>query len=196
MSNWGASNYTGRRRGCECTCSSTAAVAVLGVTLSLSFLLLIICGSTGDGWLPMINLIAVLFLPIFSVLGGQLGGGASSAFFNEARHIWANFGACFLGLVLASMLGLPLILLHAGTLSLNAFGYWLGSTAIAVRSFCPPPGQVSLSFSSRPAPPAFAAARLWRVRAHDAKIARLLKSRAPTPSHLLSQIFPHTNRTP
>jgi hypothetical protein len=32
---------------------------------------------------------------------------------NEPKKAWQNFGFCFLGVVLASMLGLPLVLLHA-----------------------------------------------------------------------------------
>ena len=33
------------------------------------------------------------------------------------------------------MLGLPLILLHAGSLTLPAFGYWIGSTVIALLGY-------------------------------------------------------------
>ena len=40
-----------------------------------------------------------------------------------------------MGVVLASMIGFPLILLHSGVLTPASFGYWLGSTFIAFLGF-------------------------------------------------------------
>ena len=120
---------------CACALPSSAGLFVLAATMGLSFLLLILSGTIGGSWVPMINLIAVFFLPVYAVLSGQLaddGATSSATFFDEGKSIWRNFGACALGTVLVSMLGLPLILLHAGTLTGQAFGYWLGSTAVAV----------------------------------------------------------------
>ena len=45
---------------------------------------------------------------------------------------WQNFGYCFFGVVLASMLGLPLILLHAGAIQNESFAYWAASVFVAV----------------------------------------------------------------
>jgi hypothetical protein len=41
-----------------------------------------------------------------------------------------NFGACLLGTILASLVGLPLVLLHVNQLNTLAFGLWIGSTAV------------------------------------------------------------------
>ena len=143
MSDWGGSNRGGCcKRGayddagccsCKCACPSTVGIFILAATLGLSFLLLILSGTIGGSWIPMINLIGVFFLPVFAVLSGQLSTATSDYSYSEGKAIWRNFGACFLGTVLCSMVGLPLILLHAGTLTNAAFGYWLGSTGIAVR---------------------------------------------------------------
>lgn len=93
---------------------------VLAATMGLSFLLLILSGTIGGSWVPMVNLIAVFALPVYAVLSKQMAPPDSSAGlsgepppFAEGAAIWANFGVCFLGVVLASMIGFPLILLHS-----------------------------------------------------------------------------------
>ena len=94
--------------------------------MALSLLLLILSGTLGGSWVPMINLISVFFLPVYAVLSRQLApraaespgsyNAAATPPFDEGKAIWGNFGVCFLGLVLASMVAFPLILLHSGTL--------------------------------------------------------------------------------
>jgi hypothetical protein len=110
--------------------------------MGLSFLLLILAGTIGGSWVPMVNLISVFVLPVYAVLARQLAPQPSvSSFvaatppFDEGKAIWANFGVCFLGVVLASMIGFPLILLHSGVLTIVSFGYWMGSSAIAFVGF-------------------------------------------------------------
>ncbi len=111
--------------------------------MGLSLLLLILSGTIGGSWVPMINLIAVFALPVYAVLSRQLApppandsyAAPSPPRFEEGKAIWANFGVCFLGVVLASMIGFPLILLHSGVLTPASFGYWLGSTFIAFLGF-------------------------------------------------------------
>ena len=71
---------------------------------------------------------AVVFLPVVAILQDSMG--RSSGGYDDRKMVWKNFGACFGGVVLASMLGLPLILLHAGVIRGPAFGYWLASTVI------------------------------------------------------------------
>ena len=158
--------------------------------MGLSFLLLILSGTIGGSWVPMINLIAVFALPVYAVLSKQMApAGEASGLsgepppFSEGAAIWANFGVCFLGVVLASMIGFPLILLHSvralqtaprqqhwrrvphppthahphpqqGTLTLPSFGYWMGSTAIAFVGF-----SVYSCVEAGQAPPAAASPR-------------------------------------
>jgi hypothetical protein len=63
---------------------------------------------------------------------------------NEPKKAWQNFGFCFLGVVLASMLGLPLVLLHAKViqnqdLCVRARAPALGAAAPPLSSHSPLP---------------------------------------------------------
>ena len=78
----------------------------------------------------MVNLIAVLLVPVAVILSDTLGGGSPFVEYNEGRAAWANFGTCFFGVILASLFGLPLILYHVGSLSATGLGLWLGSTVL------------------------------------------------------------------
>jgi len=131
----------------RCACCSRAepnslALGVLAFSLTLSFLLVILAGALESNWLPMLNLIAVVFLPVVTLLGDALGARDedSGVFFDEGKCVcpfggrlrcrargaplttylapthraaWRNLGTCFFGLVCVSMFGLPLVLLHA-----------------------------------------------------------------------------------
>ena len=44
---------------------------------------------------------------------------------------WVNFGGCLMGTILASLLGLPLVLLHVGSLTALPFGLWIGACGAA-----------------------------------------------------------------
>ena len=56
----------------------------------------------------------------------------TAAGYEESKAAWANFGGCLMGTILASLLGLPLVLLHTGNLTPLPFGLWIGSTAVTV----------------------------------------------------------------
>ena len=45
---------------------------------------------------------------------------------------WQNFGSCFFGVILASLFGLPLVLLHNNQLKPLGFGLWIASTVVTV----------------------------------------------------------------
>ncbi len=78
--NYGSSSTASSGGGggcCRCTCvkSQMAALIVLFLSLSLSFVLLILAGTAKPGsWLPMINIIAVVFLPMFILIADTIGG--------------------------------------------------------------------------------------------------------------------------
>ena len=52
--------------------------------------------------------------------------------YDVTKVAWANFGSCFLGTILASLIGLPLVLLHVGALDTTSFALWMGSTAVTI----------------------------------------------------------------
>jgi len=118
--------------------SSTArATIVLGCSLGVSFILLVVAGALPGGgpgqWLPMVNVVAVLFIPVAIVLADSVAGsGASYAAYDETRAAYANFGACASGTLLASFLALPLTLFHAGLVDARALGFWLGSSVLTL----------------------------------------------------------------
>ena len=78
--NYGSTTASSSSSGggcCRCTCvkSQMAALIVLFLSLSLSFVLLILAGTAKPGsWLPMINIIAVVFLPMFILIADTIGG--------------------------------------------------------------------------------------------------------------------------
>ena len=49
---------------------------------------------------------------------------------DEDKAKYTNLGGCFVGIVVGSMVGLPLVLAHAGTIKAAALGYWLGSSGV------------------------------------------------------------------
>jgi hypothetical protein len=55
----------------------------------------------------MVNLIAVLLVPVAVILSDTLGGGASdfNSSYTESKAVWANFGTCFFGVIITSMFG-------------------------------------------------------------------------------------------
>lgn len=73
-----------------------------------------------------------MFIPVLIVTGDSCGGQevlGKLAAYDEGKQARLNFVGCLVGTVIASMVGLPLVLLHAGTLSGAACGYWIGSSA-------------------------------------------------------------------
>ena len=78
----------------------------------------------------MVNLIAVLLVPVAVILTDTIGGGSPFAEYNEGRAAWVNFGTCFFGVILTSLFGLPLILYHVQKLSGLGLGLWLASTVV------------------------------------------------------------------
>jgi hypothetical protein len=93
------------------------ALLALSACLAVSFILLIVAGAVGHNWLPMINLGAVVLVPISVILSDTFGGSAFAASYDEGRAAWANFGSCFFGTLLVSLFGLPLVLYHVGSVS-------------------------------------------------------------------------------
>ena len=78
----------------------------------------------------MVNLIAVLLVPVAVILTDTIGGGSAFSDYDEGRAAWVNFGTCFFGVILASLFGLPLILYHVGNITHVGLGLWLGSTVL------------------------------------------------------------------
>ena len=78
----------------------------------------------------MVNLIAVLLVPVAVILTDTIGGGSPFAEYNEGRAAWVNFGTCFFGVILTSLFGLPLILYHITKLTGLGLGLWLASTVV------------------------------------------------------------------
>lgn len=114
--------------------SAARATMLLGASLCISFILLVVAGALPSGsWLPMINVIACVFIPIGIVLADSVSSG-SSAFtsYDETKAAWNNFGSCFFGTVLASFVGLPCVLLHAGAVDTRAFALWIASTIVTM----------------------------------------------------------------
>lgn len=115
--------------------SSARATIVLGCSLGLSFILLVVAGALPGGvgsWYPMINVIAVVFIPIAIVLADSVAGSSSIAAYDETSAAYSNFGACASGTLLASFIALPLTLFHAGVVDSRALGFWLGSSALTL----------------------------------------------------------------
>jgi hypothetical protein len=93
--------------------------------------MLLVAGIVDGSWLPFINLGAIVLVPIAVIVADVMGaGGASIGVYEESKQAWANFGGCLFGAILASLCGLPLVLLHNGTLRPLGFGLWMGSTAV------------------------------------------------------------------
>ncbi len=194
-------SFKGCERGCTCSCGggSTVGLFILAGTMALSLLLLILSGTLGGSWVPMINLISVFFLPVYAVLSRQLApraaespgayNAAATPPFDEGKAIWGNFGVCFLGLVLASMVGFPLILLHGGTLCV------VGSARKRPRRFS------NSTHARAPLPPAPSRAsatgwgapllRAWAPRLHA--FARALPPSPPVCGHLTFPLPPPTD---
>ena len=104
----------------------------LGLSLGLSFILLVVSGAV---FKPFINVAFVVLLPIAVIIGDMY---KTPKFLreqpNERAAIWANFGACTMGLIVISMFALPLVLLHVQLLSIPGFGFWMASTVISAAS--------------------------------------------------------------
>jgi hypothetical protein len=73
--------------------------------------LLLVAGIVANDWVPMVNLIAVLLVPVAVILTDTLGGGAAdfNSSYTEGKAVWANFGTCFFGVILTSMFGTSLL---------------------------------------------------------------------------------------
>jgi hypothetical protein len=110
-----------------------------------------IAGLVYKNWYPMINLLFVVFTPVAVIMSETLGRSVMSLGYDEVKAAWANFGryvwddltliircswvnvricSCFFGLILASIFGLPLVLLHNSTLTIEPFGLWIASTVV------------------------------------------------------------------
>ena len=116
--------------GC-CECGSVGKTIVLGVCLTISFGLLIAAGviPNDNSWLPMINLGAIVLVPMCIIISDTFGRSDS---YDEGKQAWANFGACSLGVILASLLGLPVVLLKINDLSTTPFALWMASTGVTI----------------------------------------------------------------
>jgi len=78
-----------------------------------------------------------MFIPVLIVTGDSCGGQevlGKMAAYDEGKQARLNYVGCLVGTVVASMVGLPLVLLHAGALSPAATGYWIGSSAFMALS--------------------------------------------------------------
>jgi O-antigen/teichoic acid export membrane protein len=102
---------------------------ILILSLCVSFSLLIVAGVVGNSWLPMLNLAAVVLVPIAVILSEVIAGGSSTDY-DEVKQAWSNLGTCFFAVILISMVGLPLVLLHTNQLPMLAFWLWIGSTIV------------------------------------------------------------------
>lgn len=80
---------------------------ILGVALSVSFILLLVAGIVDKNWLPMINLGAIVLVPMAVLISDVMGGGAgmNAGVYDESRQAWINFGGAFFGIILASLFG-------------------------------------------------------------------------------------------
>jgi hypothetical protein len=134
-----ASCCAGGGGGC-CGCGDRSGGAVpgtvaLGVSLGLSFILLVVSGAVYKDFLPFINVAFVVLLPVAVIIGDMY---KTPKFLrdqpNERAAVWANFGACTMGLIVVSMFALPLVLLHVQQLSAPGFGLWMASTVISAAS--------------------------------------------------------------
>jgi hypothetical protein len=135
--------YTTPERSGACSCGPCACggggealvTILLGVSLGLSFIFLVVAGAVFHDFLPFINLVFVVILPIAVVIGDmfqapkflQYGAG-------EREAVGANFGACFFGAVLVSMFALPLVLLHTRQVTNEGFALWIASTVVSSAS--------------------------------------------------------------
>lgn len=89
-------------------------------------------GIAFKNWLPMLNLCAVVLVPAAVIMSETLGGSSSFSSYDEGKMVWKNFGTCFFGTILVSLLGLPLILLHTSALDHSSFWLWIGSTVVTI----------------------------------------------------------------
>lgn len=110
----------------------TRDLIVLGVSLSISFILLLAAGIAFHNWLPMLNLAAVILIPVAVIMSESIGGASQYASYDEIRQAWNNFGSCIFGILLVSFIGLPLILLHSTAIQKEEFGLWIASTVVTM----------------------------------------------------------------
>jgi hypothetical protein len=125
------------RGGCCRGCRSEDGGAVrntlfLGLTLGLSFLFLVLAAAIYKDYYPFLNIAFVVLVPVAVIIGDSLAGGGGGGYgvYSESGSAWANMGHCFFGTVLISMFGLPLVLLHIGTVTPPGFGLWIASTVV------------------------------------------------------------------
>lgn len=112
--------------------SSGFVTIILSIGMMLSLTLLILAGVLAKSWVPMVNLIGIMFIPVLIVTGDSCGGDSILGVtreYDETKQSWMNFSSCFAGTVVCSMVALPLILTHMNTITLDAMGYWIGSSA-------------------------------------------------------------------
>ena len=120
---------------CSCNCggsnSAINGTIAMGISLGISFLLIVVAGAVYRDFLPFVNLAFVVLLPI-AVLIGDLQ--KPTKYLESTRDVksanCANFGACILGVILISMIALPLVLLHINALTIQGFALWIASTII------------------------------------------------------------------
>ena len=109
---------------------ATRAVLILGCALGISFILLIVAGAVYNNWYPMLNVAAVVLIPIAIILADATGGSSTYMGYDESKAALQNMSSCMFGTIMASMFGLPLVLLHAQVVNPPEFGLWIGSTII------------------------------------------------------------------
>ena len=138
-------------------------LVVLGVSTGLSLIFLLIAGLKYQSWLPMINIAFVIVTPMLVIIGEALGSSPSYAGYDEGKAAWANMGGCVFGVVLSSLFGLPLLLLHLNSIQGPAFGLWMASTVVTfVASVCKSRRTVRRPLGRRPTLPLTSAARFAR----------------------------------
>lgn len=96
----------------------------------MAFVFLLVAGIRYHNWLPMINLCFVVAVPIAVILSDAVGPSTFAGEYSERRAAFANFGSCLFGLILLSLFGLPLVLLHTAALDHASFGLWIASTVV------------------------------------------------------------------
>mmetsp|Transcript_107089 Transcript_107089/g.190270 ORF Transcript_107089/g.190270 Transcript_107089/m.190270 type:complete len:120 (-) Transcript_107089:42-401(-) len=89
--------------------------SALGISLAL-----IICACAFFGtWVPMTMLIPFAILP------------APLLFLDVAKSTWLHLCFCIIGVLVSSLFGLPIVLLHLGNVSIPAMVMWLIANIIS-----------------------------------------------------------------
>jgi len=77
----------------------------------------------------MVVFVPMVIVPIFVIIFHQVRA-PDLANADLSTRTFANFAACSLGFIFSIFFGLPLVLLHTGSITPAYFGYWIGATVI------------------------------------------------------------------